>query len=74
MTDKGKRRKARKEAHAEGKVYRPSRLVADDRGVLQEVAGDVVVFSETPKGYKARETWARYYDSLDGAPEGDWDR
>lgn len=31
-------------------------------------------FSESPEGYEARETWARRYDELNGAPEGEWDR
>jgi hypothetical protein len=31
-------------------------------------------FTETPAGERARERWARAYDKLDGAPEGDWDR
>lgn len=31
-------------------------------------------FSETPKGREARENWARWYDELNGAPEGDSDR
>lgn len=74
MSAAGERRKARKEARAAGKVYRPARFVADDRGALQEVAGDVIVFSETPRGYKARERWARAYDALNGAPEGEGDR
>jgi hypothetical protein len=31
-------------------------------------------FTESPQGYEARERWARNYDALNGAPEGDWDR
>ena len=31
-------------------------------------------FTESPAGYRARERWARSYDDLNGAPEGDWDR
>lgn len=31
-------------------------------------------FSETPRGERARERWARRYDDLNGAPEGDSDR
>lgn len=31
-------------------------------------------FTESPAGYTARERWARSYDELNGAPEGDWDR
>lgn len=33
-----------------------------------------VDWSESDEGYEARERWARAYDELDGAPEGDWDR
>lgn len=33
-----------------------------------------VEFSETPDGDEARDRWARHYDELNGAPEGDWDR
>lgn len=35
---------------------------------------DPVEFSETRRGYEACENWARCYDDLEGAPEGDWDR
>jgi hypothetical protein len=33
-----------------------------------------VEFTESPKGHHAREKWARRYDDLNGAPEGDDDR
>ena len=33
-----------------------------------------VEWSESPAGERARERWARDYDELDGAPEGDDDR
>lgn len=33
-----------------------------------------VEFTETPKGYRARDRWARRYEELDGAPESDYDR
>jgi len=33
-----------------------------------------VEFTETCRGYRARDRWARRYDELNGAPEGDWDR
>ncbi len=33
-----------------------------------------IEFTESPAGYRARERWARHYDDLNGAPEGDWDR
>lgn len=35
---------------------------------------DTMEFSETPRGYRARDRWARAYDDLNGAPEGDGDR
>ena len=35
---------------------------------------DPTEFSETSAGYEAREKWAEWYDDLNGAPEGDWDR
>lgn len=31
-------------------------------------------FTETPRGYRARERWARLYEDLNGAPENDSDR
>lgn len=31
-------------------------------------------FSDTPRGRTALHRWARYYDSLNGAPENEWDR
>ena len=34
---------------------------------------DPIEFSEDPEGGEARDDWARWYDELDGAPEGDWD-
>jgi len=35
---------------------------------------DPYEFTESPQGHRARERWARRYDELNGAPEGDWDR
>jgi hypothetical protein len=65
---KGEKRKARKEAHANGQAL--SGELALDRGSTQ----DAEAFSESPRGYDARDRWARYYDSLNGAPENDDDR
>ena len=62
---KGEKRKARKGAKADG------RKLTGDLAVKGE---PVMEFSETPRGYRARERWARRYDDLNGAPEGDWDR
>ena len=41
---------------------------ADDRGP------EAIEFTETAEGYEARHRWARRYDELNGAPEGDTDR
>jgi hypothetical protein len=63
---KGERRAARRAARAAGQP-----LVGD----LSVDRGDgPVEFTETRRGYQARERWARRYDSLNGAPEGDHDR
>ncbi len=35
---------------------------------------DGAMFSETARGYRARERWARHYNALNGAPENDNDR
>lgn len=37
-------------------------------------AGDVMEFTESRRGYIARERWARRYDDLNGAPESESDR
>lgn len=68
---KGERRRARKAARATGQ-----RLTGDLATWHTETAtaGPAVEFTETPAGYAARERWARWYDDLNGAPEGDWDR
>ncbi len=63
---KGERRRARKRARAEGRPLEDE--LALDRGL------EPVEFSETPRGYRARERWARRYDELNGAPEGEGDR
>jgi hypothetical protein len=63
----GELRKARKAARAEGKPLTGELAVRDDRT-------DTETFSETAKGYKARERWARRYDCLNGAPENESDR
>jgi len=63
---KGELRKARKVAHAERKP-----LVGDL--ALRDSRNDRMEFSETERGYRARDRWARYYERLNGAPEGDWD-
>lgn len=54
-------RKARKLARANGQPLTGE--LALDKG-----PGNVE-FTETPRGYRARERWARRYDDLNGAPE-----
>lgn len=63
---KGERRKARKQARQNGEPLTGD--LALDRG------NDPVEFTETPKGRRALYRWAKRYDALNGAPEGDWDR
>lgn len=67
---KTERRKARQQARAEG------RPLVGELALSSEVNpdGPAIEFSETPMGYRARHQWAKYYDGLNGAPEGDWDR
>ncbi len=36
--------------------------------------GPAFEFTESPRGYEARNRWAEGYDDLNGAPEGEWDR
>ena len=63
---KGEIRKARQAARAEGRPLTGE--LALDRGT------GAVEYTETPRGYRARERWARRYDDLNGAPDGDGDR
>lgn len=65
---KGERRKARQQARADGRPLTGQLALPGDRGP------EPVEFSESPRGYRARERWARAYDDRNGAPEGDWDR
>ena len=62
-------RKARKVARAAGTRFTGELELQSDRDNSQSVE-----FTESRRGYKARDRWARYYDSLNGAPEGNWDR
>ncbi len=59
-------RKARRAARATGEPLTGE--LALDRGP------EPVEFGESTHGYRARDRWARRYDNLNGAPEGDWDR
>jgi hypothetical protein len=61
---KSELRKARKAARAEGRPLTGDLALSTDR----------VEFSESPRGYQARDRWARRYDELNGAPESDDDR
>jgi hypothetical protein len=63
---KGELRRARKQARAEGRPL-TGELELDRGNDRQE-------FTETAKGYRARYRWARRYDQLNGAPEGDEDK
>lgn len=60
---KGELRRARKQLRNEGRDWREA-----------DPNGPAVEFSESSRGRTARYRWARRYDDLNGAPEGDWDR
>jgi hypothetical protein len=56
---------------------RKARKAARESG--QALTGELALrgseeFTETAAGHRARDRWAKRYDSLNGAPEGDWDR
>ena len=59
-------RKARKAARANGQPLTGELATDRNTGSTE--------WSESLKGYRARDTWARWYDSLNGAPEGEGDR
>ena len=63
---KSERRKARKMARREGRSLEGKLALDRPR--------EPVELSETARGYRARERWARHYDALNGAPESDYDR
>ena len=65
---KSERRKARKLARSEGRPLDAELALDRDRGL------EPMEFSETRRGRVALERWARHYDSLNGAPESDYDR
>lgn len=58
---RGERRRLRKQARAEGRPLAGELTL--DRGDSQ------CEFSETPKGRRALDKWAKHYDSLNGAPD-----
>ena len=63
---KGERRKARQAARAEGRPLTGELALDKDSGPAE--------FTETPRGRRGLERWARAYDVLNGAPENDSDR
>jgi len=63
---KSERRKARKAARAESQPL-TGELAIERNSQPEE-------FSETRRGYVARDRWARRYDELNGAPESEYDR
>jgi len=65
---KGELRKARQQARAEGKPLTGELAIASDRNTSP------VEFSDGSRGRRALDRWARRYDALNGAPEGEWDR
>lgn len=68
---KGETRKARKAARTAGLLLDGELAIKHQRET--DTNGPACEFSETPQGYDARERWARHYDDLSGAPEGEWD-
>lgn len=74
MKTKAELRAARKAARAAGQPLTGDlRLVA--RGAECDDRGDEPIsWSESAHGWAARDRWARHYDSLNGAPESDYDR
>lgn len=65
---KSEKRKARKEAREQG-LPLTGELALSENDHRQSMD-----FSESHRGQVARYRWARRYDELNGAPEGDWDR
>ena len=63
---KGERRKARQAARAAGRPLTGELALDNDGGAME--------FTETPRGRRGLERWARAYDALNGAPEHDGDR
>ena len=70
---KGQIRKARKAARAAGRSYETGDYKRDPES-RRDLSNQPGEFTESAAGYRARERWARHYDDLNGAPEGDWDR
>jgi len=66
---KGEARKLRKQARAEGRTFNVERRVD---GGLEMVAERTP--AEERRHARSMHRWAVRYESLNGAPEGDWDR
>lgn len=62
------RRKARKAARANGET------LTGELALPRDNATDRATFTETARGYRARDRWARRYYDRNGAPEDDGDR
>lgn len=67
---KGERRKARQQAHREGRTLTGDLALSTDRRTDQTAHS----FSEGRRGQRARWRWAERYDALNGAPESEYDR
>ena len=65
---KGELRAARKAARAAGQSLSGELALPNDRGTQP------VEYTESPRGRKALDRWARRYDALNGAPESEYDR
>lgn len=63
---KSEARKARKAARAENRPLTGELSLGHNT--------DPAEFTESARGLKARERWARRYDDLNGAPESERDR
>jgi hypothetical protein len=72
MSTKGELRRLRKLARQARQERRSMRAV--DEPDDTDTHGPAIEFTESAAGYRARDRWARHYDDLNGAPEGDWDR
>jgi hypothetical protein len=62
----GERRAARKAARAAGRPLTGALALDRNHGATE--------WTETARGLRARDRWARRYDALNGAPESDGDR
>ena len=70
---KGELRKARQAARAEGRPLSGElRLPADERSDRDQ--RQACEFTESRRGRRALDRWARAYDALNGAPENEYDR